>query len=300
MPLSPGRTGVVFRLASADEWHEIDLNVVSRDYFSLVGIPIVDGRTFLPTDSDDVAHAAIITEATARRYWGARNPVGETMVVAFGEDQQFPLEIVGVARDAQLSQVGRIDSSYVYLPPVPRSQRTLKLLVRSQGGFSAIAPFIRTAIAQLDPGLAAQIAPLERNLDFWRTIARLVGSLSASLGLLALALASIGVYGVVSFVVSRRLREMAIRITLGATGREIRTMILRQTMRPVAAGMIVGAGAAAAASRVLESVLFGISPLDPAAFMGAALVLAIVAMIASLVPTRRALRIDPQLTLRDE
>ena len=143
-----------------------------------------------------------------------------------------------------------------------------------------------------------QVNPLEQNLDFWRTVSRLVAGLSGSLGLLALILASLGVYGVVSCVVSRRVREVGIRLMLGASARDVQAMILRQTLRPVAIGVVIGIGGAAAASRILQSVLFGVSPFDPIAFIGAPVFLLGVAAAASLAPTRQALKLDPMTTLR--
>ena len=299
-PLSPGRSGVMFRLPSENQWHEVDLNVVSPDYFSLIEIAIVRGRAFAASDLDDASRVAIVTEATARRYWPNAEPVGQTIVMGFGPNQEIPMQVIGVASDAQVSRVAQIDSSYVYLPAAPRSQAGLSLLVRSDAGFAAIAPAIRASIRQIDPALAVRVAPLEENLEFWRTVSRIGASLSASLSLLALVLSSVGVYGVVSYVVSRRLREVGIRIMLGATSREVRNMILRQTMRPVAIGMVLGIVAAAGTSRILESVLFGVSPLDPSAFVGAALFLTAVAVMASLAPTRRAMRVDPLASLRHE
>src|SRR5262249_41600170 len=135
---------------------------------------------------------------------------------------------------------------------------------------------------------------------FWRTMSRFAASVSASLGALALLIASTGVYGVVSYVVSRRLREVGIRMVLGATGREVQRMIVTQTLRPVIIGMLIGIAAAAAFSRILEAVLFGISAVDPIAFVAAPLFLLGVAAAASLAPTRQAIRREPIAALRYE
>jgi putative ABC transport system permease protein len=155
-------------------------------------------------------------------------------------------------------------------------------------------------VRELDPGRVVRVNRLEENLDFWRTISRMVAGLSGSLSMLALVLASVGVYGVVSYVVSRRLREVGIRMMLGASARDVQTMILRQTLRPVAVGAVIGIGGAAAASEVLQGVLFGISPLDPIAFIAAPLFLLAVAVAASILPTRGALKVDPMTTFRYE
>jgi putative ABC transport system permease protein len=171
------------------------------------------------------------------------------------------------------------------------------LLVRSRTDFATLAPVVRSTARDLAPGLVVGVNRLEDNLNFWRTVSRLVAGLSGSLSLLALLLASIGVYGVVSYVVSRRLRELVIRMMLGASTRDVEGMILRQTLRPVAIGVVIGIAGGAAASQILKSVLFGISPFDPIAFIGAPLFQLTVAAAASLLPTRRALMLDPMTTL---
>jgi len=293
VPLSPGRTQTTFRLPGQEESQQVDVNTVSPEFFSLIGMPIVRGRTFT---ADDVSRAAIVTEATARRYWPGQDPVGRTIVMG----REAPLEIVGVAKDAHVSHVAEAESSYMYLPAGPSTERRLGLLVRSQADFAALATSVGKMTRELDPGLVVRVNRLEKNLDLWRKRSRLIASLSGSLGLLALLMASVGVYGVVSYVVSRRRREVAIRITLGASARDVQRLILRQTLRPVAIGMTIGIAGAAAASRTLESVLFGISPFDPIAFIVTPLFLLGVAGAASLVPTREALKVDPMTTLRYE
>ena len=145
-----------------------------------------------------------------------------------------------------------------------------------------------------------RVSRLEENLNAWRTLSRLVASLAGSLSVLALFLASVGVYGVVSYVVNRRLREVGIRMMLGASAGDVQAILLRQTLRPVAIGLAIGIGTAAAASRILTSVLFGVSRFDPIAFVGAPLFLLGIATGASLIPARRATRVDPMTTLRYE
>ena len=297
-PLSPGRTQTMLRLPGQTQWHEIDMNTVSPGYFSLIGIPIVRGRTFTAAELRDRSPSVIITEATARRYWPGEDPIGRPLVMALGPDRETTLEIVGVVKDAQLTSVGETLSSYMYLPAGPGDQRRLRLLVRSAADSRGLASAIRDVTRQLDAGVVVRVNALEENLDFWRTVSRLVAGLSGSLGLLALMLASLGVYGVVSCVVNRRVREVGIRMMLGASARDVQALILRQTLRPVVIGAVIGIGGAAAASRILQSVLFGVSPFDPLAFIGAPLFLLGVAAAASLAPTRAALKLDPMTTLR--
>ena len=159
---------------------------------------------------------------------------------------------------------------------------------------------IRAAVRDVDPDLVVRVNPLEENLDFWRSVSRLIASLSGTLSVLALVLALVGVYGVVSYVVGRRLREVGIRMMLGANAQELYIMILRQTLRPAAMGLVIGIVAAAAATKILESVLFGISALDPLVFAGAPLFLVGMAIAASLPAIRRAVRLDPTTMLRYE
>jgi ABC-type antimicrobial peptide transport system permease subunit len=242
----------------------------------------------------------IVTESTARKFWPAEDPVGKTLRMASAKNQQAMCEIVGVAKDAQVSSVGETDTMYIYTLAGESDQRGAQLLVRSAVDFPTTAAGIRAAMHELDRNLVVNVNRLEDNLDFWRSLSRLAASLSGSLGALALLLASIGVYGVVSYGVSRRLREVGIRMVLGANAREVLTMVLRQAMRPVLAGAAIGLAASAAVSRILSGVLFGVSALDPIAFLLAALFLLLVAIAASLVPALRATRVDPLTTLRYE
>jgi predicted permease len=297
-PLSPGRTGTMFRLPAGEQWYEIDVNTISPGFFSLIGIPIVRGRTFSAADLAGPVRTVIVTEATARRYWPTQDPVGQTLLM--GMKDSVALEIIGVARDAQVSRIAQTETSYMYLPAALSAQRELSLLVRSRSDFAALAPAVRDVARELAPDLVVRVNRLEENISFWRTVARVVAVLSGSLGVLALALASIGVYGVVAYVVSRRRREVVIRMALGANTRSVQALILRQTLRPVVIGVAIGIAGAAAVARVLTSVLFGISPFDPIAFVGAPLFLVAVAVAASLLPTRQALAVDPMAALRAE
>ncbi|MGH9373208.1 MAG: ABC transporter permease [Vicinamibacterales bacterium] len=298
IPLSPGRHQTAFRLPHREDEFVVDANTVSAEYFSLLRIPIVRGRTFTAAELQGEPRAVIVSEATARRYWPGQDPVGRDIVMDLG--RAAPLEIVGVARDAHVSHVAETESSYMYLPAGPSAQRGLRLLVRSQTDFAPLARSISAPARELDSALAVRVDRLERNMEYWRGRSRLTASLSGVLSVLALLLALVGVYGVVSYVVNRRRRELGIRMTLGATARDVQYLIVRQTLRPVVMGLVIGLAAAGAASRAFESVLFGISPLDPIAFIGATLFLSSVAVVATLLPTREALKVDPVSALRYE
>ena len=297
-PLSEGRMGGMARLPGQEQTFPMGFNVASPGYFSLVGIPIVRGRTFTDAELAPASGVMIVTEATARRLWPDRDPIGQTLVMGFGSDVEY--RVVGVAKDAQITAIGEITSNYVYLPVNSGAPGSLRLLARSSVDFAATAARIRAAAAELDPGLVVNVAPLEANLNLWRSLAGLVSTLSLSLGVLALVLASIGVYGVVAYAVGRRVREIGIRIALGASARTVVALVLKSTMWPVAVGAVIGIGAATGASRILSGVLFGVSPLDPIGLGAATLFVLAVALVAGVVPARRASRVDAVTTLHYE
>jgi hypothetical protein len=277
-----------------------DFTSVSADYFALVEIPIVRGRAFTGADETNEAAVAIVPEATARRLWPDMDPIGRKLAMSVGPNQIVELDIVGVARDAQITTVGEIASSYVYFPAAPRNQRGQRLLVKSQLSFAETSAAIRAAVADLDPGLLVRVQPLEANLDYWRSVARLVSALATALGAVALTLAAVGIYGVVAYAVGRRVREIGVRIALGAATRDVVGLVLKQQMRPVAIGSVVGLAVGLAAARILSSVLFGVSSADAVAVVATLLVVVGVALTAGFLPARRASRVDPNTVLHYE
>jgi predicted permease len=299
-PLEPGRFSGVLRLPGNDELLDFDMNNVSADYFSLLDIPIVLGRAFTEADLTNASTAVIITDGTARRYWPGENPLGKTLLLPLGPAENIQLEVVGVTADADISRISRTETSYVYFPAAPRAQVALNLLVRSDVELASVAAGIRAAALALDPGLVVRVTPLEDNLGFWQGVSRLVAALSAALGFTALLLAVIGIYGVVGYVVNRRVREMGIRLALGARPSDVVALMLRQTMRPVVLGVVLGLMACIGVSQLLASLLFGVSALDPVAFGSAAAFVLAAALLAGFLPARRATRVDPTAALRYE
>jgi predicted permease len=302
-PLYPGSIATMARLPGQDQWAPIRFNTVSPTYFSLTAIPIVRGQAFTDADFASEAGAAIVTEATARRLWPGREPIGQTIEVGdMGADPPrfVTRPVVGVAKDAQVASIGDIPSDYVYFSANASRQMGLQLLAKSTLDFAASARGIRAIAADLDPALVVRVAPLEENLEVYRSFARISSTLATALGVLALVLATIGVYGVVTYAVGRRVREIGIRIALGANARSVVALMLKRTMRPVAIGAAIGLAGAIAVSQILSSVLFGVSPVDPAALLGGTAVVAGVAFAAGVLPARRAARIDPSQTLHAE
>jgi macrolide transport system ATP-binding/permease protein len=293
-PLNDNHWVTNFSIPGKPAEYDVEHNAVSQGYFSMIGIPIVRGRDFTEEEVLAGANVAIVTETTARKFWPGEDPIGKIL----REGNTADLEIVGVARDAQVSHLGEIPKLYVYLPAGPKEQSRLELMIRGGGGFAAVAAGVRSVAADLDPDVMVDVAKFEDNMENWRVLARIVAGLSGSLGALALLLAAVGVYGVVSYAVSRRTREIGIRMTLGADGRDVMSLMLRQSMRPVLIGGAIGMVGCAGVSWVLSSMLFGISARDPIAFVFVPVFLLGIALLASYVPARRATKVNPVVALR--
>jgi putative ABC transport system permease protein len=295
-PLSDDHNFTEFSIPGKPDEYEVENDAISDGYFSMLGISIVRGRDFTQEEVRAGAKVAIVTEATAQKLWPGEDPIGKIL----REGKKNDLQIVGIARDAQVSHLGEKAKLYVYLPAAPKEQSQLHLMIRGDGGLAALAIGVRGAASEIDPDVMVDVTRLEDNMEVWRTPARIVAALAGSLGALALLLALIGVYGVVSYAVSRRTREIGIRMTLGADGRDVMSLMLRQSMRPVWIGGAIGIAGCAAVSWVLSSMLFGISAWDPIAFLLVPGFLMGVALLASYVPARRATKVNPVVALRYE
>jgi predicted permease len=273
-----------------------ELNAVTPEYFSVIGLPLVAGRAFTDSDATADSRVAIVSESTAHNLWPGADPIGQTLLQSAGPDAEVALRVIGVVKDAQVRTLGVIDPYYVYLPGGVND----KLLVKSRADFATTAEAIRGVVRALDPGLPVPVYPLEANLDRWQGISGIVTGLAASLGALALVLASVGIFGVVAYFVSRRFREIGIRMALGATARDVVGLILRRTMRPVVIGAVIGVAAAIAVSSILSSMLFGVSPVDVIGLGGTTLFVLAVSVAAGALPARRAAHVDPVTTLHYE
>jgi macrolide transport system ATP-binding/permease protein len=294
-PLSHDFSADAFTVSGRVEKIGIEYNHVSPEYFSVVGIPIVRGRGFLPGETHD-SPGVVVTESTARRLWPDEDPLAKTL----RESSRREYSVIGVARDAQVAHLGDAHTTYLYFPAGAPDNLRAYVLVRYAGDFPATAKAIRNVVQSLDADMPADVTRLEDYLEVWRMPSRIVAALSGALGALALLLASIGVYGVVSYSVSRRVHEIGVRMALGADGSEIMNLVLRQAMRPVLVGGLIGVAGCAAVSQVLSSMLFGLSAHDPIAFLAVPLLLLVMALVACLIPARHATRVDPMVALKYE
>ena len=275
-----------------------DWNAISPGYFKTLDLKLVRGRDFTDSDVAGAPRVAIVNEAFARAAWGSPDALGRMIEANDGPgDQWAPVTIVGVAADAQLMSLGAKAEPYIYVPFAQRYSPRVSLVVKTAGQ-SAI-PQIRTVVREINSNLPlAQALPLSELTALSLIPQRLAGAVAGSLGAVGLLLAAIGIYGVTAYNAARRVREVGIRLALGADRQSVRRLILRQGVVLTLIGLGIGLGAGALVSQVLRSLLAGVPTLDPVTFAGGAALFLAVALAASYVPARRATRVDPMVALR--
>jgi putative ABC transport system permease protein len=273
----------------------VDAVYVDADYFEVLGIRLLEGRAFTAEEVDSSRRVAVVNETMARRFWPGTSPLGRAVHLAGFE--QPPHEIVGVARDHKVRSIGEAPRPYLQLPA--RASRTLSLAVRTRTPAASAIPALRAAILRLEPALVfTEDAPAAEVAAHSLAPTRLGAWLLGAFGVLALLLASVGLYGVIAYWVSLRSRELGVRIAMGARSVDLARLVLLQGARLALVGVAAGALLAAFVGRVLESLLYGVSAMDPLAYSAAAGLLLAVAGAANLVPALSAARTDPIRTLR--
>jgi predicted permease len=272
----------------------VNFGIVAPDYFTVMHLPLVQGRAFQHTDDATAPHVAVINEAFARKYWPGSNPIGHTV-----EYDSVATTVVGVARDAKYSALNEPLRPYIYIPIAQDFQATTNLFVRTSGDAAALGPVIRDAVRSIDPLLPAPgVITMEAATSVVLLPQRVAAGVTAVMGALGLILAVVGLYGVVAYTVSQRTREIGLRMALGADRANVLRLILRDGMRLVVIGIGIGMLLAFAATRVMTKFLFGVSPLDPLVFAVIPVGLAAVTLIASYLPARTAAATDPLEALR--
>ena len=272
-----------------------DWNVVTPGYFATLGVPLMAGRAFTDADRTGGTDVAIVNETFARRVFGTTNVVGQTL-----RNDKRVITVVGVARDAKYRSLDEPSLNYIYVPLAQWYQPGTNLLVRTSGGRS-VGPALRRLVAGFDPHLPIlDQQTMEEATAMSLFPQRLAALVSGALGVVALALAMLGIYGVIAYTVAQRTREIGVRVALGATRGTIVGMVLRQGLVLAGVGIAIGLAAALAATRLVADFLFGVPPTDVLTFVGAAGLLVIVALAASWVPAKRAAASDPMIALRSE
>ena len=282
---------------AADENMSIEVNRVSAGYFETMGVGIVAGRPIQPGDRRGSPLVAVVNEAFAARYIKAANPVG-TLINAGGEDW---ISVVGIARNGKYHSLSEGSQPLVYIPHEQDWREAYTLQLRTEGDPRAMIETVRSRFREIDPDLPFLDArTMTEHMGASLFANRLGGILLSVFGLLALGLSALGIYSVVSYTVSRRVREIGLRVALGAARRDVLQLIVGQSMRLVLLGLLVGGVLGIGVGRLLRNQLFGISPADPVTFGSIAFLLSIIALLASWLPARRATRIDPLVALKSE
>jgi putative ABC transport system permease protein len=288
------------RATDADAWIPAAEHIVSADYFRSLAVPLIAGRPFGREDGLESPPVAIISESAARQLWPGQNPIGRT--IEWNGPRQH--EVIGVVGDIRGSAGGGADrepGAAVYLSAAQFPQRTMMLVVRTSSEPAAIVPAIARAVRDLDPAQPVyQVRRLRDWVDESASQPRFTTTLSGMFALVALLLAAVGVYGVLSYSVAQRTQEIGLRMAIGARRAQIVAMVMQGGLSWALAGIAIGLIGAFAISRVLGTLLFEVKPRDPITYAAAGAMLAAIAAIACCIPAARATRIDPVIALRAE
>jgi predicted permease len=272
---------------------------ISPDYFTVLQASLLRGRSFTEDDEDGKPPVAIVDESTARKYWPSRDPLGRR--VRFRRDATKPwTTIVGIVKDIKSDGLDIDGVPHIYVPSYQDSNKRLSVVLRTSLPAGTLEPQIRQEIQSIDPtlpvfGIASMNDVLDRSLASRRFSADLVGGFAG----LAMLLASIGIYGLLAYIVGQRSREIGIRMALGARRQDILRMFLYRGVVLAGAGVFAGLVVAASSASIMASLLYGVRPRDPAVFLIAPLLLFAIAILASYLPARRATKVDPLIALRE-
>jgi len=284
----------------ANDEPSADIRSIDPSYFRTMGIPLLAGREFTDADNATGKRVMMINETMARQYWPRENPIGQRVTM---KDWGPPLtgEIVGVVGDVKTNGLDAAVGAMIYWPYFQFPQLFNTLVVRSKGDVFRLVPAVKAAIWAVDKNQPiSKIETLEQVLSDSLARRRLYMILLGVFAGAALLLASVGIYGVMSYSVNQRMQEMGIRIAVGAERRDVLRLVLGQGARAALLGIAVGITAALVLTRVMASLLFGVSATDPLTFLAVATLLTLVALAASYIPARRAMRVDPMVALRHE
>jgi len=277
-----------------EESPTVDYNEVGDEYFVTMSIPLVAGREFTRADDEEAALVAVVNETMAQRYWNGRNPLGERLQL-----KGRWMQVVGIAKDSKYSSVREKPTPFFFVPLRQNSLRGPVLNIRTPLDPQTMAAAIAREVHALDANLAPyELITMQEQLDRSTSAQMVAVTLVGILGALALVLAAIGLYGVMSYAVSQSTRELGLRMALGAGASNLLRLVLSRGLALTGAGVLLGAAAALLLTRLLGNLLFHVSPRDPIAFGSALAVMALVSLAASFLPAWRATRTDPAQILR--
>ncbi len=284
--------------ATTTQRDSISRVIVAPNYFATMGIPLVSGRGFTEHDHHKAPEVAVINEAAARKFFPNENPIGRR----FGHRPEGgTIEIVGVVRDVRYNNLRQPPPPTLYQPHLQSNPEDLVFSIRTASDPANVMNAARAAVSAADPNIPVvrvetQMSTLEQRYAQEKVLAQAY----ALFGCIALFVAAIGLFGLMSYNVSRRTREIGIRMAMGAESREVLSLVLRESMLLVAIGVVIGIAASLAAGRLVRSQLFGLEPTDLSTMAAAMFVMVAVSAAAGYLPARRALRVDPMIALRYE
>lgn len=278
------------------------MNFVSPGYFATLKIPLYEGRDFTLRDVLGTPKVAIVNEKFARHYFGAQSAIGRHLGMSINPGTKTDIEIVGVVRDTKYQNMRDQPPRETYLPYLQNDWATgMTAYVRTTLDSSQMFPVLRSAVHKLNPDLPVFETKTEtRQVEDVLVVERLAASLSAAFGILATILASVGLYGVMAFLVARRTREIGIRMALGALARDVLWIVMQEVLILLSVGIVIGLPLAILGLQLVKSQLYGLTPYDPATISLAVLGIVIVAALSGYLPARRATRVDPVTSLRYE
>jgi predicted permease len=287
--------------APSEPWTSVSYNVIAPGYFGTLRVPLVRGREFDWRDTAGAPRVLIINESMSRHLFSSEDPVGKLVRI---KDEKVSREVVGVVKDVWHPALWNGRPANIYYPLFqdhPWWRSAVILHVRTASDPMALAPAIAREIQSLDKSLPVfNVRTLDKHIQESLLFLRTTNALMGVAGLVALLLAAVGLYGVMSYAVSRRTQEIGVRMALGAERRDVMKLIMEQGMALTLIGIAVGIVAALASTRVLSSLLYGVRPTDPFSFVAVSVVLSGVALTACYIPARRATKVDPMVALRDE
>ncbi|MDQ3486507.1 MAG: ABC transporter permease [Acidobacteriota bacterium] len=304
LPLDGGRMGFgsvkVPGSPAANERGEVnaDWNVVEPALFRTLGQRLVKGRDFTDADTATAVPVAIVNEAFARAVWPGADPLGQQFE-SDGPQGNIRVTIVGVASDARLMSISEPAEPYVYAPLAQRYSSRINLLVKTSG--TSAIPALRATLRTMNPNLPVTEAMALSEITALGLIPqRIAAAVAGALGVVGLLLAAIGIFGVTAYAVTRRTREIGIRVALGADHQKVMRLLLRQGLILTGIGLVLGLGLAAIGAQLIQGLLYGVNGIDPITFGSACVLFAIVSTVATYIPARRALRVDPMVALRND
>jgi predicted permease len=288
---------------STDLTRTVYFNAVSPTYFDTVGMRMIHGRDFTPADDRGALRVAIVNESLARQFFPGQDPVGRRITIGRNSTRR-DLEILGVVTDAKYQRLQETPRSIAYLPCAQLAEvmagKNLFAEIRSTGPIAPVVGDVRRELQSLDARVPLHVETVRDRIDTSLVRERVLAMLAVVLGLVALTLACSGLYGLLSYAISRQMSEIGLRLALGASRSQILGTVLWQGLTLASVGTLAGTGAAMAFGRFAHSLLFQVSPTDPAALTAAAAVMLAVAACAVFVPAWRAASVDPVVALRHE